>query len=48
MNFDAVRAYLSKRPAAFEDFPFGPEVYVYKVGAKTCSTARSRAARSNG
>jgi predicted DNA-binding protein (MmcQ/YjbR family) len=38
MNFDAARAYLLKRPAASEDFPFGPDVYVYKVEAKMFAT----------
>jgi predicted DNA-binding protein (MmcQ/YjbR family) len=38
VNFDATRAYLLKRPAAVEDFPFGPDVYVYKVGAKMYAT----------
>jgi len=38
MNFDAARAYLSKRPAAFEDFPFGPDIYVYKINAKMFAT----------
>jgi predicted DNA-binding protein (MmcQ/YjbR family) len=31
VNFDGVRTYLLKRPEAFEDFPFGPDAYVYKV-----------------
>ena len=38
MNFDAARAYLLKRPDAFEDFPFGPDVYVYKVRNKMFAT----------
>jgi predicted DNA-binding protein (MmcQ/YjbR family) len=31
MDFNAARAYLLQRPEAFEDFPFGPDVYVYKI-----------------
>jgi predicted DNA-binding protein (MmcQ/YjbR family) len=31
VNFDAARAYLKKRPACVEDFPFGPDAYVYKI-----------------
>jgi len=31
VNFDSARAYLLQRPASFEDFPFGPDVYVYKI-----------------
>ena len=38
MNFEVARAYLLKRPAAFEDFPFGPDVYAYKINAKMFAT----------
>ena len=38
MNFDGARAYLLKRPEAVEDFPFGPDVYVYKVCSKMFAT----------
>ena len=38
MNFDATRAYLLQRPEAFEDFPFGPDVYAYKVENKMFAT----------
>jgi len=34
MNFDTVRAYCLSRVAAEEDFPFGPDLYVYKVKGK--------------
>lgn len=34
MNFDSARAYLLQRPEALEDFPFGPDVYVYKIRSK--------------
>jgi len=38
MNFDSARAYLLKRPEAFEDFPFGPDVYVYKIRNRMFAT----------
>jgi predicted DNA-binding protein (MmcQ/YjbR family) len=38
VNFETARAYLLTRPAAFEDFPFGPDVYVYKVCTKMFAT----------
>lgn len=38
VNFDATRAYLLQRPEAFEDFPFGPDVYVYKIENKMFAT----------
>jgi predicted DNA-binding protein (MmcQ/YjbR family) len=38
MNFDAARAYLRKRPASVEDFPFGPDVYVYKIRTRMFAT----------
>jgi predicted DNA-binding protein (MmcQ/YjbR family) len=34
VNFDAARAYLKKRPESVEDFPFGPDAYVYKIRNK--------------
>ena len=34
MNFDAARRYLLERPEAREDFPFGPDAYVYKIRGK--------------
>jgi predicted DNA-binding protein (MmcQ/YjbR family) len=37
-NFETVRAYLLRRPEAAEDFPFGPDVYVYKVGGRMFAT----------
>ena len=33
-----VRQYLLSKPEAFEDFPFGPDVAVLKVGAKMFAT----------
>jgi predicted DNA-binding protein (MmcQ/YjbR family) len=38
MDFDAARAYLRERPEAVEDFPFGPDVYVYKIRARMFAT----------
>ena len=38
MNFDRARAYLLKRPEAVEDFPFDPDVYVYKIRNKMFAT----------
>lgn len=43
MNFDAARGYLLKRPEAFEDFPFGPDVYVYKIRHKMFATLADEA-----
>ena len=34
MKLDKLKDYLSKKPGAVEDFPFGPETLVYKVGGK--------------
>lgn len=31
MTGDETRRYLMSRPEAWEDFPFGPDVYVYKI-----------------
>ena len=38
MKFDAARAYLRKRPESVEDFPFGPDVYVYKIRSRMFAT----------
>ena len=35
MELETLRSYLLKKQSAFEDFPFGPEVMVYKVMGKT-------------
>ena len=43
MNFDTARTYLLQRPEAWEDFPFGPDVYVYKVGNKMFATLGTEA-----
>ena len=34
MDFAALRTYLLSKPEALEDFPFGPDAYVYKVQGK--------------
>ena len=34
MNFQTLRDYLLSKPEVQEDFPFGPEAYVYKVQGK--------------
>ncbi len=34
MNFQAARDYLLTKPGSFEDFPFGPDVAVYKINNK--------------
>ena len=34
MEIEALRSYLLKKQGAFEDFPFGPDVMVYKVMGK--------------
>lgn len=34
MNYDQARAYLLERPAASEDFPFGPDARVFKIEGK--------------
>lgn len=34
MNFQTLRTYLLSKPEALEDFPFGPDAYVYKVQDK--------------
>ena len=35
---DDARRYLLSRPEAWEDHPFGPDVYVYKVRKKMFAT----------
>ena len=38
MNDKQAQAYLLSKPEAIEDFPFGPEVYVYKISGKMFAT----------
>ena len=38
MNDSQARAYLLSRPESVEDFPFGPDVYVYKIRGKMFAT----------
>ena len=39
MDLDGVRAYMSKRKGAYEDFPFGPQAMVFKVAGKMFALA---------
>lgn len=49
MDYDAVRNYLLTRPEAFEDYPFGPDVAVYKVRRRMFAllVARDGSSRMN-
>ena len=50
MDFEATRAYLSSKPEAVEDYPFGPDVLVLKIAGKmfaTLSESPGHAARMN-
>lgn len=38
MNFESARKYLGERPDAWEDFPFGGDVYVFKVRNRMFAT----------
>lgn len=38
LNYEGARAYLLARPAATEDYPFGPDVLVPKVKGKMFAT----------
>jgi len=38
MDGDAAKAYFLARPEAWLDFPFGPDVYVFKIGNKMFGT----------
>ncbi|MBV1905254.1 MAG: MmcQ/YjbR family DNA-binding protein [Pseudomonadales bacterium] len=38
MNYKQCRAYLRKRPDAYEDFPFGVNIAVFKVNKKMFAT----------
>jgi predicted DNA-binding protein (MmcQ/YjbR family) len=42
MDFAAARQYLLARPDAWEDFPFGGDVYVYKIRCKMFATLAYR------
>ena len=41
MELETLRSYLLKKQGAFEDFPFGPEVMVYKVMGKMFALAEA-------
>ena len=38
MNYESARKYFLEKPAAIEDYPFGPAVAVYKIKAKMFAT----------
>jgi predicted DNA-binding protein (MmcQ/YjbR family) len=38
MNYESARKYFLQRPEAIEDYPFGPDVAVYKVQGKMFAT----------
>ncbi|OMH39130.1 MmcQ/YjbR family DNA-binding protein [Motiliproteus sp. MSK22-1] len=38
MDYNGAKTYLLSKPEAFEDFPFGPDVAVYKVKSKMFAT----------
>jgi predicted DNA-binding protein (MmcQ/YjbR family) len=38
VNYENARSYLLSKPEAIEDFPFGPEVAVMKIGGKMFAT----------
>jgi predicted DNA-binding protein (MmcQ/YjbR family) len=42
MNYDAARQYLLGRPEAREDYPFGPDVAVMKIGDRMFATLVER------
>ena len=43
MDYDSAKMYLLERPESIEDFPFGPEVAVFKVKGKMFATLGLRA-----
>lgn len=47
MTFDDARDYLRGRPDAWEDFPFGGDVYVYKIARKMFATLAYRGELAN-
>jgi predicted DNA-binding protein (MmcQ/YjbR family) len=42
MNANRARLYLLSKPEAYEDFPFGPQVAVMKIGGKMFATLGER------
>ena len=38
MNYENARSYLLSKPEAIEDFPFGSDVAVMKIGGKMFAT----------
>lgn len=49
MNYQSARTYLLERPEAVEDFPFGPDVAVFKIKGKMFATLATQdgVARTN-
>lgn len=47
MKYRQARAYLLGRPEAMEDFPFGPDVAVFKVRGKMFATLADNAGTAN-
>jgi len=43
MNYDLARAYLLSKPEAAEDYPFDPEVAVYRIRGKIFATLVEKA-----
>ncbi|NQZ33570.1 MAG: MmcQ/YjbR family DNA-binding protein [Oceanospirillaceae bacterium] len=43
MNYNSAKTYLLSHPEAIEDFPFGPEVAVFKIKGKMFATLGLRA-----
>ena len=48
MKYKATRNYLLKKPEAIEDYPFGPDVAVYKVLGKMFATLAYSEVEHNG
>lgn len=44
MTFDELHAYLMSQPGAVEDYPFAPDVPVYKIGGKMFAFASPNSA----
>ena len=42
MNYDDARAYLASKPDAVEDFPFGPDVRVFRIGGRLFALLMTR------
>lgn len=47
MNYDQTKQYLLNKPETFEDFPFGPDVSVFKVKNKMFATLSAEFSATN-